>query len=189
MNSKVKALFTIHQGIQCWIRTTGPSKVSIWTSPSRQPWKPTTSTKVKVKVAQLRPTLCDPMDYRVHGIFQGWILEWVAFPFSSGSSRLRNWTKVFCIAGGFFTNWAIRQAPATSIFPPNLFVEHVLGVSHVHRSCIGYLMVRCRLSPQDCRHKLSLGFGRRDSASGNSTSINPTPLWYSTQPLREDVWL
>ena len=34
----------------------------------------------------------------------------VAYPFSRGSSRPRNWTGVFCIAGGFFTNWAIREA-------------------------------------------------------------------------------
>ena len=38
------------------------------------------------------------------------ILEWVAYPFSRGSSWLRNWTRVSCIAGGFFTNWAIREA-------------------------------------------------------------------------------
>ena len=39
------------------------------------------------------------------------ILEWVAYPFSSGSSPPRNWTGVSCITGGFFTNWAIREAP------------------------------------------------------------------------------
>ena len=38
------------------------------------------------------------------------ILEWVAYPFSRGSSQPRNWTGVSCIAGGFFTNWAIREA-------------------------------------------------------------------------------
>ena len=38
------------------------------------------------------------------------ILEWVAYPFSSGSSQPRNQTEVSCIAGGFFTNWAIREA-------------------------------------------------------------------------------
>ena len=37
------------------------------------------------------------------------ILEWVAYPFSSRSSWLRNWTGVSCIAGEFFTNWAIRE--------------------------------------------------------------------------------
>ena len=39
------------------------------------------------------------------------ILEWVAYPFSRGSSQPRNWTVVSCIAGRFFTNWAIREAP------------------------------------------------------------------------------
>ena len=38
------------------------------------------------------------------------ILEWVGYPFSKGSSRPRNWTRVSCFAGGFFTNWAIRGA-------------------------------------------------------------------------------
>ena len=37
---------------------------------------------MKVKVAQLRLTLCDPIDFIVHGILQARILEWVAFPFS-----------------------------------------------------------------------------------------------------------
>ena len=41
----------------------------------------------------------------VHGILQARILEWVAFPFS------RDWTQGSRIAGGFFTNWAIREAP------------------------------------------------------------------------------
>ena len=40
---------------------------------------------MKVKVAQSFLTLCDPMDYTVHGILQATILELVAFPFSRGS--------------------------------------------------------------------------------------------------------
>ena len=36
----------------------------------------------EVKVAQSCPTLCNPMDYTVHGILQARILEWVVFPFS-----------------------------------------------------------------------------------------------------------
>ena len=64
---------------------------------------------VKMKVAQLCPTLClcDPMDYVVRGILQARILEWVAYPFSRASSQPRNWTRVSCIAGRFFTNWAM----------------------------------------------------------------------------------
>ena len=51
---------------------------------------------------------------RSHGLRSLWnlqarILEWVAFPFSRGSSQPRNWTGVSCIAGWFFTNWAIRE--------------------------------------------------------------------------------
>ena len=38
------------------------------------------------------------------------ILEWVAYPFSRGLSQPRNWTRVSCIAGRFFANWAIREA-------------------------------------------------------------------------------
>ena len=50
------------------------------------------------------------MDYTVHGILQARILEQVAFPFSGGSSQHRDQTQVFHFAGGFFTNWATREA-------------------------------------------------------------------------------
>ena len=43
----------------------------------------------KMKVIQSCPTLCDPMDYTVHEILQARILEWVATPFSRGSSQPR----------------------------------------------------------------------------------------------------
>ena len=39
----------------------------------------------------------------VHGILQARILEWVAIPFSRGSSQPRDQTWVSCIAGRFFT--------------------------------------------------------------------------------------
>ena len=39
------------------------------------------------------------------------ILEWVAYPFSSGSSWPRDWTEVSCIADRFFASWATREAP------------------------------------------------------------------------------
>ena len=57
-----------------------------------------------VKVPQSCLTLCDPVDYIVHGILQTRILEWVAFPFSRRSSQLRDRTQVSCIAGRFFTS-------------------------------------------------------------------------------------
>ena len=48
--------------------------------------------------------------HTIHGILQARILEWLAFPFSRGSSQPRDWTKVSHIAGGFFTSWAMREA-------------------------------------------------------------------------------
>ena len=67
------------------------------------------------EVTQSCPTLCDPMDCSwpgssVHGIFQVWILEWVAVSFSRGSSRPRDRTQVSRIVGRCFTIWATREA-------------------------------------------------------------------------------
>ena len=48
-------------------------------------------SEVKVKVTLLCPTLCDAMDYIVHGILQARILVvWVVFPSSRGSSQPRD---------------------------------------------------------------------------------------------------
>ena len=63
-----------------------------------------TYNSVKVKVPQLCLTLCNPMDYIVHGILQARILEWIPFPFSRGSSQPRDLTHVSRIAGRFFTS-------------------------------------------------------------------------------------
>ena len=51
-----------------------------------------------------------PHGYIVHGLLQARILEWVAFPFSRGSSQPRDRTQVSLIASGFFTCWASREA-------------------------------------------------------------------------------
>ena len=71
--------------------------------------------KVKVKVAQLCPTFCDPMDYTVHEILQARVLEWVAIPFSRGSSQPRDRTQVSHTADGFFTSWATREVLEFSV--------------------------------------------------------------------------
>ena len=78
---------------------------------------PYTEVKVKVLVAQSYPTRCDPVDCSlpgssVCGILQARILEWVAIPFSRGSSWPRDWTWVSCNAGSFITIWATRAPPA-----------------------------------------------------------------------------
>ena len=67
-------------------------------------------------ITQSCPTLFHPMDCNLpgspdHGISQARILEWVAVPFSRGSSQSRDQTQVSLIAGRFFTVWATREAP------------------------------------------------------------------------------
>ena len=66
---------------------------------------------VKALIAQPYPAFCDPMDCRlpgfiVHGILLVRILEWVAIPFSRGSSQSRDRTWVSSTEGTFFTVWA-----------------------------------------------------------------------------------
>ena len=84
---------------------------------NRKAWRTSWDKKLKLGgMCMLSPvTLCDPMDYgpsgsSVHGILQARILEWVAIPFSRGSSQPRDWTQVSCIASRFFTLWATREA-------------------------------------------------------------------------------
>ena len=70
---------------------------------------------MKVLVTQLCPTFCNLMDgsrpgSSVHGILQARTLEWVAIPFSKGSSWPRDGTRVSCIAGRFFIIWTTKEA-------------------------------------------------------------------------------
>ena len=70
-------------------------------------------------VSQSCPTLCNPIDCSlpgssVHGISQARILEWAAISFSRGSFLPRDWIHISCISGGFFTNWATREACSSS---------------------------------------------------------------------------
>ena len=64
----------------------------------------------KSKSLRKCPAVFDPIDYTVHGSLQARILEWVAFPFSGGSSQPRDRTQVSHIVSGFFTSWATWEA-------------------------------------------------------------------------------
>ena len=64
---------------------------------------------IRLDEVKWKPLICvklfvTPMDYIVHGILQARILEWVAVPFSRGSSQPRDGIQVSHIAGGFFTS-------------------------------------------------------------------------------------
>ena len=76
--------------------------------------------KKKVLVVQLYPTLCDPIDCSLPGsslcwLLQARILQWVATPFSRGSSQLRDRTLVSHTAGSFFTLWVTKAAPKSLV--------------------------------------------------------------------------
>ena len=65
---------------------------------------------VKMKVSQSCLTLCNPWTIQSMEFSRPEILEWVAIPFSRGSSQSRDWTQVTHIAGRFFTSWATKEA-------------------------------------------------------------------------------
>ena len=84
------------------------------------------------------------------------ILEWVAYSFSRGSSLPRNWTGVSCIAGEFFTNWAIREALSISWcwqmwhFPPVIYMTDFLShFSNIYLNITTYK----RIPPPSLSHR------------------------------------
>ena len=92
-----------------------PAETALWSRESfydrwivQLPWATTAlNPKGKVLVAQLCPTLCDPVDCSplgssVLGMLQARVPEWVAIPFSRGSSQPKDQTWVSRIVGRFF---------------------------------------------------------------------------------------
>ena len=75
------------------------------------------------------------------GILQARILEWVAIPSSRGSSQPRDQTQVSRIAGGFFTNWATREALAKFYRSPKISepVNCCRNLRHFNNSLLGNL--------------------------------------------------
>ena len=69
-------------------------------------------TKIKTTSVHvcMRKVLIVSDALRPHGLSSLWIREWVAFPFSRGSSPPRGWTQVSRTAGGSFTSWATAEA-------------------------------------------------------------------------------
>ena len=100
-----------------WLFVT-PESYSPWDSPGQNAGVGSLSLLQRIFPTQgSKPGLphCRRILYQLSHQRSPRILEWVAYPFSSGSSQPRNQTGVSCIAGGFFTNWAIREAPVTGI--------------------------------------------------------------------------
>ena len=109
---------------------------------------PSLLSQSDVKVAQSCLTLCDPMDYTVHGILQARILEWVAFPFSRASSQPKDWTHVFRIAGRFFTHCAIQGKPKDAGVGSLSLLQQIFLTQESNRSL---LRCRCILYPYSAK--------------------------------------
>ena len=156
-----------------------------------------------VKVAQLCPTLYDSMDCTVHGILQARVLEWVAFPFSRGSSQLRDQSQVSSIEGGFFTSWAtketivkslqfhLHQAIITEVSFPNL----VSGDNELGK---GYLIplpppLACQRSPvktEDLNKMLKLIISKMSKIYLKITQYQEAgKFWSDTDTVMTDVEL
>ena len=72
---------------------------------------PTLEQGIKLNVSCSVVTLCEPIYCSSPGSsVQARIQEWAVIPFSRGSSQLRDWTPVSCIADRFFTIWTTREA-------------------------------------------------------------------------------
>ena len=123
-----------------------------------------TTQRVQVVSHSVVSNSLDPMDWSlpgssVHGISQATLLEWVAIPFSRGSSQPRDQTQVSCIAGRFFTIWATREASLMT----DATVKHANGGGGlVAKSCLTLVTPWTRA----CQAPLSMGFSRQEYWSG-----------------------
>ena len=104
--------------------------------------------KVKVKVTQSCPTLCDRMDFAAHGILQARILEWVAIPFPRGSFQSRDQTQVTEIWDKSF-----REHVSAFLDPFNCSMEKCVCLS------------KCHLKPHLTTDIMNLGENRKQRKS------------------------
>ena len=130
-----------------------------------------------VKVTQSRLTLCNSMDYIVHEILQAGILEWVAFPFSRGSSQPRDGTQVSCTAGGHAVSPALilLVSQGQNITEPHqlkTLFTYLKKMSHFLFSLSSSLSLASLLTASS----VVLSFG-----DGSSSTKAPTPS-YSMVP-------
>ena len=125
----------------------------------------------EVKFAQSCPTLwdskyCSPPGSSVHGVLQARIPEWVAIPFSGGSSWPRDWTWVSCIAGRFFTVWATREVQEYWSGLPFPFQ----GLFQTQRS--NQVLLRCRQILYQLSHQWISKMENRNSGSVPESHFN-----------------
>ena len=94
------------------------------------------------------------MDSIVHGILQARILEWVAFPFSRGSSQLRNRNQVSLIAGDSLPAEPPRKLKNTGVGSLSL-LQWIFSTQELNRGLLHCRRLLYQLSYQVSRHKLT----------------------------------
>ena len=110
------------------------------------------------------------------------MLEWVTYPFSSRSSWLRDPTQVSHIAGGFFIDWAIRDARSPLVPPTNLwffFSPEIKGVWSFwgHLACIPSLSSRFISEASLLPDNLSLMWQYTSFSMCSLRAFRHPPLW------------
>ena len=137
------------------------------------------------KTTQSCPTLCNSMDYRVHGILQVRIQEWVAIPFSRGSSQPRDRTQISHIAGEFFTSWAIREAQEHRVGILSLF-QQIFPTHKSNRGLLHCRQILYQLSYQGSQSSLLLITSSEEKHRDRSVmnAVNWS-IWKETQKWRE----
>ena len=110
---------------------------------------------MKVKVAQSCLTLCDPMDHTVHGILQARILEWVAVPFSRGSSQPRDRTQVSHIAGDSLPAEPHRKPKKARVGSLSL-LQRIVPIQELNRGLLHCRWILYQLSYQGSKFSLWL---------------------------------
>ena len=121
-----------------------------------------------------------------HGTSQARILEWVAIFFSRRSTWPRDQTHVFCIAGGFFTHWGIREnllaqtitkyQRLDSLKNRNVFAHNSGGWRSEIRvpawsAFVEISPLACRCSPSHCDLTCQKGRDRNLSSSSYKATV------------------
>ena len=137
-------------------------------------------------------TLCDPLDYKVHGNLQTRILEWVAFPFYRGSSQPRDWLQISRIVDRFFIPAEPQGKPKNTgvgrlsllqwIFPSQ---ESIRGLLHsLPTELSGKPFLFLELSEERGMWKCSRLMLQFSADRGE----HEASLWFSILVLKEKVW-
>ena len=117
------------------------------------------------------------------------ILEWVAYPFSRGSCWPRSQTRLSYIAGGLFTNWAIREvcSDLREKKPPPTEQEDTMNMRQKRANLPPYwiyFFVLCCLCwlCNFCEQKLPTAWNTQDSPFSR---LWPSEVWYFSISYRD----